>query len=95
MIPASFLVQESESSSVGSPFIAPWDNSLNRAMNALKKKDKLSKPLSSGRVSGKDCSTKWLDYYSSARKEKDSGKQAEAQLQETMTEIPGIVEQQG
>src|SRR3954465_6559713 len=84
MVPA-FLVQESESSSAGSPPIAPWDNTLNRAVNALKKKDKLSKPLSAGRVSGKGCSTKWSDYYSSTRKEKGSGK---------MAEIPRIVEQQ-
>src|SRR3954463_15495549 len=93
MVPA-FLVQESESSSAGSPLVAPWDNTLNRAMNALRKKDKLSKPSSAGRVSGKGCSTKWSDYYSSTRKEKGSGKQAETQLQEKMAEIPRIVEQQ-
>src|SRR4051812_21507381 len=93
MVPA-FLVQESESSTAGSPPIAPWDNTLNRAMNALRKKDKFSKPSSAGRVSGKGCSTKWSDYYSSARKEKGSGKQAETQLQEKMAEIPRIVEQQ-
>src|SRR3954465_8744175 len=93
MVPA-FLVQESESSSAGSPPIAPWENTLNRAMNALRKKDKLSKPSSAGRVSGKGCSTKWSDYYSSTRKEKGSGKQAETQLQEKMAEIPRIVEQQ-
>src|SRR3954466_12204029 len=93
MVPA-FLVQESESSSAGSPPVAPWDNTLNRAMNALRKKDKLSKPSSAGRVSGKGCSTKWSDYYSSTRKEKGSGKQAETQLQEKMAEIPRIVEQQ-
>ena len=93
MVPA-FLVQESESSSAGSPPIAPWDNTLNRAMNALRKKDKSSKPSSAGRVSGKGCSTKWSDYYSSTRKEKGSGKQAETQLQEKMAEIPRIVEQQ-
>src|ERR1043165_1911102 len=72
MVPA-FLVQESECSSAGSPPIAPWDNTLNRAMNALRKKDKSSKPSSAGRVSGKGCSTKLSDYYSSARKEKGSG----------------------
>src|SRR3954462_10922903 len=93
MVPA-FLVQESESSSAGSPPVAPWDNTLNRAMNALRKNDKLSKPSSAGRVSGKGCSTKWSDYYSSTRKEKGSGKQAETQLQEKMAEIPRIVEQQ-
>src|SRR3954469_21103929 len=93
MVPA-FLVQESESSSAGSPPVAPWDNTLNRAMNALRKKDKLSKPSSAGRVSGKGCSTKWSEYYSSTRKEKGSGKQAETQLQEKMAEIPRIVEQQ-
>src|SRR4051812_18590625 len=93
MVPA-FLVQESESSSAGSPPIAPRDNTLNRAMNALRKKDKLSKPSSAGRVSGKGCSTKWSDYYSSTRKEKGSGNQAETQLQEKMAEIPRIVEQQ-
>src|SRR3954463_980827 len=93
MVPA-FLVQESESSSAGSPPVAPWDNTLNRAMNALRKKDKLRKPASAGRVSGKGCSTKWSDYYSSTRKEKGSGKQAETQLQEKMAEMPRIVEQQ-
>src|ERR1041384_2973559 len=90
----ALLVQESESSSAGSPPIAPWDNTLNRVMNALRKKDKSSKPSSAGHVSGKGCSTKWSDYYSSARKEKGSGKQAEAQLQEKMAEIPRIFEQQ-
>src|SRR3954466_11958573 len=93
MVPA-FLVQESESSSAGSPPVAPWDNTLNRAMNALRKKDKLSKPSSAGRVSGKGCSPKWSDYYSSTRKEKGSGKHEETQLQEKMAEIPRIVEQQ-
>src|ERR1043165_7324912 len=93
MVPA-FLVQESESSNAGSPPIAPWDNTLNRAMNALRKKDKSSKPSSAGRVSGKGFSTKWSDYYSSTRKEKGSGKQEETQLQEKMVEIPRIVEQQ-
>src|SRR3954468_11650692 len=93
MVPA-FLVQESESSSVGSSPIAPCDNTLNRAMNALRKKDKLSKPSSAGRVSGKGCSTKWSDYYSSGRKEKGSVKQVEEKLQEKMAEIPSIVEQQ-
>src|SRR3954471_7832174 len=63
-------------------------------MNTLRKNDMLSKPSSAGRVSGKGCSTKWSDYYSSARKEKGLGKQAEAQLQEKMAEIPCIVEQQ-
>src|SRR3954462_4258280 len=93
MVPA-FLVQESESSSAGSSPIAPWDNTLNRAMNTLRKKDKLSKPLSTGRVSEKGCSTKWSDYYSSGRKEKGSVKQVEEKLQEKMAEIPRIVEQQ-
>lgn len=93
MVPV-FLVQESESSSVGSPPISPWDNTLNRVMNALRKKDKLSKPSSAGRVSGKGCSTKWSDYYCSRRKEKGSVKQVEEKLQEKMAEIPRIVEQQ-
>src|SRR3954465_6559712 len=83
MVPA-FLVQESESSSAGSPPIAPWDNTLNRAMNALRKKDKLSKSSSAGRVSGKGCSTKWSDYHSTGQKEKitsSSVNHTEAQLQ--------------
>src|SRR3954463_10151098 len=91
---SAFLVQESESSNAGSPPIATWDNTLNRAMNALRKKDRLSKPSSAGRVSGKGCSTKWSDYYSSRRKEKGSVKQVEEKLQEKMAEIPCIVEQQ-
>src|ERR1041384_6425569 len=93
MVPA-FLVQETESSSAGSPPVAPWDNTLNRAKNTLRKNDKLSKPSSAGRVSGKGCSTKWSDYYSSGRKEKGSVKQVEEKLQEKMAEIPRIVEQQ-
>src|SRR4051812_11755551 len=93
MVPA-FLVQESESSSAGSPPIAPWDNNLNRAMNALRKKDKWSKPSSAGRVSGKGCSTKWSDYYSSGRKEKGSVKKVEEKLQEKMADIPRIVERE-
>src|SRR3954462_10465669 len=91
---SAFLVQETERSSAGSPDIAPWDNSLNRALNTLKKKDKLSKPSSAGRVSGKGCSTKWSDYYSSGRKEKGLVKQVEEKLQEKMAEIPRIFEQQ-
>src|SRR3954471_11498276 len=93
MVPP-FLVQESESSNAGSPPVAPWDNTLNRAMNALRKMDKSSKPSPAGRVSGKGCSTKWSNYYSSGRKEKASVKQVEAQLQEKLAEIPRIVEQQ-
>src|SRR3954466_3096836 len=93
MVPA-FLLQESESSSAGSPPIAPWDNTLNRAMNSLRKKDKLSKPSSAGRVSGKGCSTRWSDYYSSGRKEKGSVKQVDDQLQAKMAEIPRIVERE-
>src|SRR4051812_3022998 len=86
MVPA-FLVQETGGSSAGSPPIAPWDNSLNRAINTLKKKDKLSKPSSAGRLSGKGCSTKWSNYYSTRRKEKSTtpGK---------MEQIPRIVEEQ-
>src|SRR3954466_10880299 len=80
MVPA-FLVQETEGSSAEPPPIAPWDNSLNRAINTLKKKDKLSKPSSAGRVSGKGCSTKWSNYYSTRRKEKSTSG-SEAQLQE-------------
>src|SRR3954470_2481129 len=93
MVPA-FLVQESESSSAGSRPIAPWDNTLNRAMNALRKKDKLSKLSSAGRVSGKGFSTKWSDYYRSGRKEKGSVKQVEEKHQEKMAEIPRIVERE-
>src|SRR3954471_19901472 len=91
MVPA-FLLQETECSSAGSPPIAPWDNSLNRTINTLKKKDKLSKPSSGGRVSDKGCSTKWSDYYSTRRKEK-STIGSEAQLQEKMEQIPCIFEE--
>src|ERR1041385_4246347 len=96
MVPA-FLVQETEGSSAGSPPIAPWDNSLNREVNTLKKKDKFSKPSSAGRVSGKGCSTKWSDYYDTRKKEKStrsSANQTEEQLQEKMEQIPRIVEEQ-
>src|ERR1041385_8478783 len=96
MVPA-FLLKEIESSSAGSLGISPWDNSLNRALNTLKKNDNLSKPSSGGRVSGKGCPTKWSDYYSTGRKEKNtssSTNQTEAKLKEQMEEIPRIVEQQ-
>src|SRR3954466_1387564 len=92
MVPA-FLVKETEGSGAGSPPMAPWDNSLNRAINTLKKKDKLSKPSSAGRVSGKGCSTKWSNYYRTRRKEKNTSG-SEAQFQEKMEQIPRIVEEQ-
>src|SRR3954469_6854799 len=92
MVPA-FLVQETEGSSAGSPPIAPWYNSLNRAINTLKKKDKLSKPSSAGRVSGKGCSTKWSNYYSTRRKEKSTSG-SEAQIQGKKEQVQRIMEAQ-
>ena len=54
------LAKETESSSTGSSQSTPaWDNTLNRALNVMKNKDKLSKPSSAGRVADKGLSTKW------------------------------------
>ena len=64
-----FLPQETESSSAGSS-AAPWDTTLNRALNELKKKDKFSKMTSDGRVAGIGLSTKWSGYYTAGRKER-------------------------
>ena len=64
----------------------------------MKKKDKLSKPSSAGRVAGQGLSTKWSDYYNSGQKEKKTSRladQAEVkELREKVAQLPQIVEQQ-
>ena len=67
-----FPMKETESSSAGSSQSThAWDNTLNRALNVMKNKDKLSKPSSAGRVADKVLSTKWSSYYTAGgRKQK-------------------------
>ena len=66
-----FLSQDTESSSAGSSKSSPFDTPLNRALNVMKNKDKLTKPTSAGRVAGKGLSTKWSEYYNAGgRKER-------------------------
>src|SRR3989337_140135 len=93
-----FLPQETESSSAGSSKSSPWDTTLNRALNVMKHKDKLSKPSSAGRVAGKGLSTKWSDYYTAGRKErKTSSESQEREVQELKAQvarIPEMVEEQ-
>ena len=68
-----------ESSSAGSTKSNPWDTTLNRGLNIMKNKDKLSKPTSAGRVAGKGLSTKWGSYYTAGvRKEKKTSSESEA-----------------
>lgn len=62
----------------------------------MKKKDKLSKPSSAGRVAGQGLSTKWSDYYNSGRKEKKTSSSATEvkELREKVAQLPQMVEQQ-
>ena len=62
----------------------------------MKKKDKLSKPSSAGRVAGQGLSTKWSDYYNSGRKEKKTSSSATEvkELREKVALLPQMVEQQ-
>ena len=65
----------------------------------MKNKDKLSKPMSAGRVAGKGLSTKWPSYYTAGgRKEKKIS--SESQLREVealkaqVARIPEMVQEQ-
>ena len=93
-----FLPQDTESSSAGSSKSSPFDTPLNRVLNIMKNKDKLSKPSSAGHVAGKGLSTKWLEYYTSGRKErKTSSESQECEVQELKAQvarIPEIVQEQ-
>ncbi|KAK1685438.1 hypothetical protein QYE76_046286 [Lolium multiflorum] len=83
--------------STSSSQCAPWDNPLNRALNAHKKRDPLSKPTSAGRVVGEGCSMKWSDYYKSGKKEKKAtiDEKEVAHLKAQVAQIPTLVEEQG
>ena len=95
-----FLPQETESSSAGSqssPSAAPWDSTLNRALNVMKKKDKFSKPSSAGRVAGQGLTAKWSDYYKPGRKDRRTTSlenQEVKELREKVAQLPQMVEQQ-
>ncbi|KAK1617081.1 hypothetical protein QYE76_022598 [Lolium multiflorum] len=82
--------------STSSSQCAPWDNPLNRALNAHKKRDPLSKPTSAGRVVGEGCSMKWSDYYKSGKKERKApiDEKEVAQLKAQVAQIPTLVEEQ-
>ncbi|KAK1612707.1 hypothetical protein QYE76_036380 [Lolium multiflorum] len=82
--------------STSSSQCAPWDNPLNRALNAHKKRDPLSKPTSAGRVAGEGCSMKWSDYYKSGKKERKAtiDEKEVAQLKAQVAQIPTLVEEQ-
>ncbi len=68
-----------ESSSAGSSQSSPFDTPLNRALNVMKNKDKLSKPSSAGRVAGKGLSTKWSSYYTAGgRKERKTSSESQS-----------------
>ena len=65
----------------------------------MKKKDKLSKPSSAGRVAGKGLSTKWSSYYNAGgRKEKKTSSESQArevqELKAQVARIPEIVQEQ-
>ncbi|KAK1627763.1 hypothetical protein QYE76_002078 [Lolium multiflorum] len=82
--------------STSSSQCAPWDNPLNRALNAHKKRDPLSKPTSAGRVVGEGCSMKWSEYYKSGKKEKKAtiDEKEVAHLKAQVAQIPTLVEEQ-
>jgi len=93
------LAQETESSSAGSSQSIPWDITLNRALNVMKNKDKLSKPSSAGRVAGKGLSTKWSSYYNAGgRKERKTSSESQSrevqELKAQVARIPEIVQEQ-
>ncbi|KAK1681203.1 hypothetical protein QYE76_042051 [Lolium multiflorum] len=82
--------------STSSSQCAPWDNTLNRALNAHKKRDPLSKPTSAGRVVGEGCSMKWSEYYKSGKREKKVtiDEKEVAHLKAQVAQIPTLVEEQ-
>ena len=92
----TFLPQETESSSAGSSQSSPFDTPLNKALNIMKNKDKLSKPTSAGRVAGKGLSTKWGSYYTAGvRKEKKTSSESQTreveELKAQVARIPKLV----
>ena len=93
-----FLPQETESSSTGSSQSSPFDTPLNRALNIMKNKDKLSKPSSAGGVAGKGLSTKWSEYYTAGRKERKTSSESQQreveQLKAQVARIPEMVQEQ-
>ena len=95
-----FLPQETESSSAGSQSSpsAPWDTTLNRALNVMKHKDKFSKPSSAGHVAGEGLSTKWSEYYKTRRKERKTSSESQSrevqELKAQVARIPEIVQEQ-
>ena len=94
-----FLSQDTESSSAGSSKSSPFDTPLNRALNVMKKKDKLDKPTSAGRVAGKGLSTKWGSYYNAGvRKEKKTSSESQMreveELKAQVARIPELVHEQ-
>ncbi|KAK1694307.1 hypothetical protein QYE76_011004 [Lolium multiflorum] len=82
--------------STSSSQCAPWDNTLNRALNAHKQRDPLSKPTSAGRVVGEGCSMKWSEYYKSGKREKKVtiDEKEVAHLKAQVAQIPTLVEEQ-
>ncbi|XP_073368073.1 uncharacterized protein [Aegilops tauschii subsp. strangulata] len=65
----------------------------------MKNKDKLSKPLSAGRVAGKGLSTKWSSYYNAGgRKEKKTSSESQSrevqELKAQVARIPESVQEQ-
>ncbi|KAK1621385.1 hypothetical protein QYE76_026902 [Lolium multiflorum] len=94
------LDKDSETSSgagsTSSSQCAHWDNPLNRALNAYKKKDPLSTPTSAGRVPGERLSMKWSEYYKLGRKEKKDSidDQEVRELKAQVVQIPTLVEEQ-
>ena len=94
-----FLSQDTESSSAGSSQSSPFDTPLNRALNVMKNKDKLTKPTSAGRVAGKVLSTKWGSYYTAGvRKEKKTSSENQMreveELKAQVARIPELVHEQ-
>ena len=94
-----FLPQDKESNRAGSSQSSPFDTPLNRALNVMKNKDKLSKPTSAGRVAGKGLSTKWSSYYTAGgRKEKKTSSESQSReveaLKAQVARIPEMVQEQ-
>ena len=94
-----FLPQDTKSSSAGSSQSSPFDTPLNRALNVMKNKDKLSKPTLAGRVAGKGLSTKWSSYYTAdGRKEKKTSSESQSReveaLKAQVGRIPEMVQEQ-
>jgi hypothetical protein len=96
-----FLPQDKDSEtssgagSTSSSQCAHWDNPLNRALNAYKKKDPLSTPTSTGRVPGEGLSMKWSEYYKSGKKEKKDSidDQEVRELKAQVAQIPMMVKE--